>query len=207
MIDPSFYLAILVVLVGLSLVSMFRVNFRKELFGRLRLVLVLANLVTLLICVVALVAVLAPADLPDIDVRTRGYASQLVLKQSMLDGINRISYSDLLNSVVGLGFSGSDYDTVGSYLPVYRVVNLAEGSDAGVLAHEVGHHVWFYHLGRVQRERFAVLFERGDHPTSYAASSVEEDFAESFELYALNQGRFLDDDRREFVEQVYSQFS
>jgi hypothetical protein len=80
----------------------------------------------------------------------------------------------------------------------------AERHVAEVVVHELGHRYWFKHMRAGARARFAAWFDprskeaqeregmRAEYvpaPTSYAAESAVEEFAETFAAYVLGRYR------------------
>ncbi len=63
-----------------------------------------------------------------------------------------------------------------------------DGVDLFTFAHEYGHYVWFHLLSGDDRARYAAVYQRqlADHHlvTRYAATDLEEGFAEAFSFYA-----------------------
>jgi hypothetical protein len=61
------------------------------------------------------------------------------------------------------------------------------GPDMFTFAHEYGHYVWFTLLSKADRKRYEAIYDRqraADHlVTRYAATALEEGFAEAFSFY------------------------
>jgi len=80
------------------------------------------------------------------------------------------------------GVFESDPDRIALRIPVTGDI------DMFTFAHEYGHYVWFHLLSKDDRRRYETLYkrQRAAHHlvTDYAATDVEEGFAEAFSFYA-----------------------
>lgn len=93
----------------------------------------------------------------------------------------------------------------GRYNPVTRAIYLnPEDVTAETWQHEVGHHVLSYMVTEHEVIRWEEIHEEyfDAAPTSYARTSMDEDFAESFALYSLMPCR-LEQARRRFLDGVF----
>lgn len=89
---------------------------------------------------------------------------------------------------------------LGTYSPSERAIWMV-GASPGVFAHELHHHIWYEFLSDEQRDAYREIHERSASPTAYGGSDVEEDFADSGELFV--SGELLEGERREFFVSVY----
>ncbi len=170
-------------------------------FGLLKIPLHIINAMGVVLGLTFLTLTFLPANLPTLSTEDASLTNQLILKESMFEGVNFIFRSNNI-----LPSKLTNPKSIGSYSPAIRVIVLKDSATQEVLAHELGHHIWFFHLGRVDRENYKTIYQSGNHPTEYASTSKEEDFAESFELYALGYEKYLSDNRLKFMEEVYEKF-
>jgi hypothetical protein len=75
------------------------------------------------------------------------------------------------------------------YVQAERSIFVYRTDDAGlfwhVLYHEIGHHVYFLVLGSAAKKRWATrIYPGSECATAYGYTSVAEDFAECYALYA-----------------------
>jgi hypothetical protein len=96
----------------------------------------------------------------------------------------------------------SHFSAIGTYIPASRSIWLDKSQEFdGVWLHEIGHHLWYYHLTDAERATFTTLHTTAP-PTNYSTTSVEEDFAESFSVYNGAMDGMLDSPRWHFINNV-----
>ena len=88
---------------------------------------------------------------------------------------------------------------VGEYVKNAGTIYVKETGCAETYLHEIGHAVWYNVLNSTQREQYAKYHKNTTwFPSSYGATSTEEDFAEAYALY--REGWRLDDWRTRFLD-------
>lgn len=94
------------------------------------------------------------------------------------------------------------FSAIGTYIPASRTIWIDKNTEFdGVWLHEIGHHLWYYHLTDTERTTFTTLHPTSP-PTNYSTTSVEEDFAESFAIYNGAMDGMLDSPRWHFINNV-----
>jgi hypothetical protein len=103
------------------------------------------------------------------------------------DNLNDASFAPPSHNSDG---DDSDVDGVFESDPDRIALRLARTGDLDMFtfAHEYGHYVWFHLLGGEDRRRYEALYrrQRASHHlvTRYAATDLEEGFAEAFSFFA-----------------------
>lgn len=83
-------------------------------------------------------------------------------------------------------FALSLTNSLGVYVAPTRSIYISEYTSPYPWRHELGHHLWYYHLTNQERDSFISLHERDINvnffPSAYAMTDAGEDFAESFQM-------------------------
>lgn len=117
--------------------------------------------------------------------------------QKFLVGVHLITYEPTFPFLTALPSA-----PIGTYQYASRSIWIdKESADPGVWIHEVGHHVWYYHLTDDERTTFS-SFHNESQPTNYSSKNIQEDFAESFAIYFGVKDGMLNSERWHFINTV-----
>jgi len=121
----------------------------------------------------------------------------LQTNSAMIDGLKKVEFG-----MSRPHFYVKRTNASGIYYPLLREIQMKSGSGISTWYHELGHHVWYHHFNSDQRARWNLLWLAGNHPTEYAETDVEEDFADSFTIFALDEAAPLIGERYALMQKL-----